>query len=74
MVQTRRLIRSHRRATLPGHPSCYQLQAGACRFADGWMDKVSYCLSAIWAACFAKLHLHLVAQTAELRTRGELAV
>jgi hypothetical protein len=52
LAQTRRLIRSRMRTTLPGNPSCHQVQAGACRFADGWMHKVSNELSAIWAARF----------------------
>jgi hypothetical protein len=73
MAQTRRLIRSRMHATLPGYSSCYQVQAGACRFADGWIKYlISYQTSGLHA--LRTLHLHLYAQTAELRTRVELAV
>jgi len=52
MAQTRRLIRRRMRTTLPRYPSCHKVQAGACRFADGCMYKVSNELPAIWAARF----------------------
>jgi hypothetical protein len=40
-TQTRHVICSRMRTTLPGYPSCHQVQAGACRFADGRMDGYS---------------------------------
>jgi hypothetical protein len=51
MAQTRRLIRSRMRTTLPGYSSCHQVQAGL--LMDGYIKHLMSYQASIWAARFA---------------------